>query len=415
MSHLAEVYALACGVPLDRPWMADTFYPLATPLDKVILIHSFAGGIKEENSQKQATFPAKIYDHFTEVIDLLRPMIEPAGYRFYQIGAPGEPVLPGIESLVGKTTLQQCAYLVKNAALLIGNDSQWAHVRGAESKPLVIVYGSTSKPHFPYWNDPARTLLIESHRRGAKPSYASHEGPKTINWITPETIANAALHLLDTPLRSLCRSLYIGEAYNQTIFELVPNVVVNPSVAAGAPFLVRMDYLHDEDKLAANLQLRKCAVVADQEIKLPLLAQLKPNIAQLKLDVAKLSPDWLKAVKRLGIPVQFFSNETDPAKIAALRLSLHAVCYFDQIVPPTKDTFVKGAAVYLNKELDTDLKWDTLRFKTHKFILSDDKVYLSKAHWQAGKNTPNTNQNSDLVIDLPTFWEETPHHYYFTT
>lgn len=432
MSHLAEVYALACGIPISKPEIADLFFPLDTPMDRVILIHSFAGGIKEEGGARQATAPAKIYDHFVEVIELLRPMVEPAGYRFYQIGGPNEPVLPGIESLVGKTTLHQCAYLVKNAALLIGNDSQWAHVRGAAGKPLVAVYGSTSKPHFPYWNDPAKTILIESHRRGGKPSYASHEAPKTINWITPEQIANAALSLLGTspaqlrnvitsspadyaPLSVSRRSLYIGEAYNQTFFELVPNVVVNPSLAPGAPFLIRMDYLHDEEKLAANLQLRKCGIVADQEIKLDLLTKAKANVAQLRLDVTKLSLGWIKAVKRLGIPTQFFSNELDPEKLAALRLALHGVCYFDQIVPLTKDAFLKGAAAYLNKELDKDFKWDTLRFKTHHYLLSDDKVYLSKAHWQAGRNTSNTVQNSDLIIDSVDFWTETPHHYFYTT
>ncbi len=364
--------------------------------------------------------PAKIFDHFAEVVELLRPLV--GDYRFYQIGAPGESMLPGVESLVGKTTLHQCAYLVKNAALLIGNDSQWVHIRGAEGKPLVAVYGSTSKPHFPHWNDPAKTVLIESHRRGGKPSYGSHENPKTINWIPPEQIANAAVQLLGikwpptmaTP-QSIRRSLYIGEAYTQGHLELVPNVVVNPSLAPGAPLIIRMDYEHNEEKLAANLQLRKCVVVADREITLALLTQFKPNIAQMRLDVTKLSADWIKAVKRLGIPVQFFTNELDPAKLSNLRLALHSVCYFDQVIPPTKEMFLKGAEVYLNKELDKDFKWDKLSFKTNRYILSDDKVYLSKAHWQAGKNTPNTNQNSDLIIDSPTFWEETPYHYYFTT
>jgi hypothetical protein len=225
------------------------------------------------------------------------------------------------------------------------------------------------------------------------------------------------------PAQTSHRSLFIGPAYNQHLVELVPNVIVAPTVQMSGPLVVRMDYIADdpalwkdaEAKLAANLQIRKCAIVSDREITIGLLAQLKSNIAQLQLDVTRLSPAWIKAVKRLGIPTGFFSNEQDAGKLSALRLALYDACLFDQVTRPTKEDFVKGAAVYLNKELDKDFKWDKLSFKTHKMLLSDDKIYLSKAHWQAGRNTPNTNQNSDLVIDTPAFWEELPSHYYFTT
>ncbi len=416
MSHLAEVYALACGVPLSKPEIMDTFFPLEHPIDKVILVHSFAGGIKEENGQRIALFGGKIFDHYDEVINLLKPIVEPAGYRFYQIGAPGEPALRGVESLCGRTTMHQCAYLVKNCALLIGNDSQWAHIRGAEGKPLVALYGPTSRPHFPHWNDPAKTTLIESHRRGGKPSYASQENPKTINWIPPELVSEAAIGLLR--IEGGCanhRSLFIGEAYNQHLVELVPNVIVDPRLNISGPLIVRMDYLHNEEMLFANLQHRKCAIVLDREIDLEKLKQVKPNAVQMRIELDKISADWIKAVKRLGIPIGFFTNERDAEKLAKLRLELHSVVLFDQIQPSTKEDFVKAAAGYLNKELDTPFKWDTLRFKTNKMLLSDNKVYLSKAHWQAGRPTPSVEQNSDFVIDNDTFWMEYPCFYFYTT
>lgn len=419
---LAETYALASAVLLGKPVMPDAFFPLDHPLDKVILIHAFAA---EQERPGLRAAPAKVYEHFDEVVALLRPILDPAGYKIFQIGAPGEPQLRGIESLVGKTNLHQCAYLVKNCAVLIGNDSIWAHVRGASNRPLVALYGSTGSPHFPHWRNLISTALIESHRGGKKPSFASHEFPKTINWITPESVANAALaFLLELPNHQPLnhRSLFIGQAYNQHLVELVPNVVVTPALQMSGPMVVRMDYVSSGDdtvwkdaegKLASNLQIRKCAIVSDREITLSLLAQLKGNIAQLQLDVTKLSPAWIKAVKKLGIPTGFFSNETDAGKLSALRLALYDACLFDQVTRPTKEDVIKGAAVYLNKELDKDLKWDTVRFKTNRMLLSDDKIYLSKAHWLAGKNTPNTDQNRDFVIDNAEFWAESPNHYYF--
>ena len=135
MSTLLETYALQCGVKIDKPWINTSFYPLPESMDKVILIHAFAGEIIEG----RATAPGKIYDHFNEVVELLSPIFNKYGYKMYQIGAGGEPTLKGVESLCGKTTFAQMTYLVKKCALLIANDSVWQHVRGSEDKPMVVV------------------------------------------------------------------------------------------------------------------------------------------------------------------------------------------------------------------------------------------------------------------------------------
>jgi len=413
MSTLAETYALSCGVALGRAQILDTFFPLDHPIEKTILIHAFAGKIKEEGGQRIAEFPAKIYDYYDEVVALLKPIVEAAGYKIFQIGGPGEPALKTVESLAGKTTVNQCAYLVKNCALLIANDSLWAHVRGHERKPLVAVYGATSNPHFPYEYDPAITFLIESHRSGKKPSYSSQESPKTINFIKPEDIVIKSLAVLglDSPMRR--QSIYINEIYLQPMIELVPSVVVDPRIAVPGPLILRMDYLHDEPKMVANLQIRKCAIVTSAEIDLQLLAQLKPNITAVKIEVNKISAEWLKGFKRLGIPATYYAIEPDPDKLAALRLALYDACLFDLFQDPTCEDFLKGVETYLNKPLDKSVKLDTLRFKSNKFLFADDKIYLSKAHWLAGRNTPNTGQNTDTVIDSADFWMDAPHYYFY--
>ncbi len=422
---LAETYALASAVPLDRPTMPETFYPTEHPIEKTILIHAFAGGWMEQNGQKVPAFPAKAYDHYDEVISLLRSIVEPAGYRFLQIGGPGEPPVRGVESMVGKTTLYQCAYLVRRCALLIGNDSMWSHVRGANNGALIVPFGPTSAPHHPYWHDPAKTSLIESHRGGGKPSYASHEGPKTINWIPPEEIADAAMWHLAIPGGSKRHSLFIGDLYNQSLIEMVPNVVVDPRLPLSGPLIVRMDYAAADGasqteaigKLVRNLQLRKCVLFLNREVDPNLLGQFKPQIHSMRVEVDQMSADWIRAVKRFGIPTGFVSVEKDPAKLADLRLRLYDVMHpggIDHHVEPTKDDFLSGAKRYLNKELDTALKVDSLSFKTRRLLLSDDKVYLSKAHWLAGKATPTPDQNSGTVIDSPDFWAGLHHQYIYT-
>lgn len=421
---LAETYSCASAVPLDTPRIADAFYPLEHPVEKTILLHAFAGGWVEQNGQKVPAFGGKIYGHYEEVLSLLRPIAEPAGYRFLQIGGPGEPPVRGIENLVGKTTIHQCAYLVKRAALLIGNDSQWAHIRGAYGGPLLVVYGTTSRPHYPHWKDPEKTVLIESHRGGGKPSYAMQENPRTIDWIRPEEVATAALHLLGLPSTLSRQSLFIGDAYHQSLVEMVPNVVVDPRLPLSGPLIVRMDYAPPDsaaqtaaiDILARNLQLRKCVLFLDREVPLNLLAQFKPQIHSMRVEVDQMSADWLRAVKRLGVPTGFVSAEKDPAKLADLRLRLYDVMHpggIDHLVESTREDFVAGAKRYLNRELDKDLKVDTLCFRTRKLLLSDDRVYLSKAHWLAGRPAPSPDQSAGTVIDSPDFWSSIHHAYVY--
>ncbi len=421
MSTLAETYALACGVPLDRPEIADTFFPLTHPLEKTILLHAFAGATMTMNNRLVAVAPAKIYEHFHEVVALLKPVVEPQGYKIFQIGGPNEPPVAGIESLAGKTNLHQCAYLVKRCALLIGNDSMWAHVRGAEGGAQVHIYGSTSKPHFPRWHGP-HAAFIESHRGGAKPSYQFAENPKTINLIPPEQIVNAALSFLPflpislsrPPLSVSRQSLYIGETYHQPAIELVPDGIVAPTVQMPGPLVVRMDYLFDEDKLLSNAQHRKCLVVTNREINPNLLVQLRSNLLSVRVEVDNVSPVWITQVRKLGVPLAFFCNEKDPEKLRQKRLAYYDACLFDHYVPPTRDDFLKSAGTYLNRAIDASAINEHLRFASNKFLLSDNKVYLSKAHWKAGRNVAGTHQNTGAVIDAPEFWEEQAHFYFFT-
>lgn len=415
MSTLAETYALQIGVLLDKPSTNEAFYPLDHPIEKAILVHSFGGKIVDTPQGKQIAFPSKVYDYYQEVIAIIKPILEPLGYRFYQIGAPNEPLVPGLEHLVGRTTIPQCAYLVKRCALLIGNDSQWAHMRGAFGGALVVAYGGTSKPHHPYWQDRDKTVLIESHRFGGKPSYQSMENPKTINLIAPEQIANAALSLLgQSPVTR--QSLSIGLAYNQPVIELIPDVVMDPRIQTPVAPIIRMDLHFSEENLAKNLQLRKCSIIVDREINIGILAQFRTNIESIRLEIDKLSQDWIRKVRRLGIKCAIMAVEKDDAKVQQMRLDYYDVLQptgFDRFVPPTLGDWKKETEKYTQKPLDPAIKIDSLSFKTNKFILSNGKVYLSQAHWKAGVAAASTNDNTGTVIDNNDFWAEAAHVYIF--
>lgn len=410
MSTLAKTYGLQMGVALDPagPTMGEAFYPLDHPVEKAIIVHAFGGKIVDTPQGKQAAFMSKIYDHYNEVVAMIKAPLEALGYKLYQIGTKDEPPLKGVELLLGRTSMLQCAYLVKRCALLIGNDSMWVHQRGAYGGNVVAVYGPTDvKNHGPEWNDPAKTVLIESHRSGKKPSYQSVENPKTINLITPESIANAALSLLGHP--SIAReSLSMGVMYNHPVIQLIPDVVMDPRVQTPVPPVIRMDLHFNEEYLAQNLQVRKCQIITNREIDINLLARLKPNIVAIRLEIDNLSPEWIKKVKKLGVQCGIMAVEKDDAKVLKMRLDYYDALLtgFDRYVPPTVEDWRKEVERYTQKPLPPDTKLDTLTFKTNNFILSEGKVYLSKAHWEAKQPAASTDANTGTVIDTPSFWEE---------
>ena len=412
MSDLATTYALQVGVPLHTPEISDAFFPLDWPIEKSVLIHGFGGAIVNGN---QATFPAKVYDYFGEVVSIIKPVLEKNGYKLFQIGAPGEPAIKGLEQLVGRTSIPQCAFLVKRCALLVCNDSLWSHLRGAYGGSLVTVFGPTSTPHFPHWKNDEKTVIIESHRFGKKPSFQSNENPKTINLIAPETVANAvfALNGFEKVKRE---SILMGQIYNMPVVELVPDVVIDPRVQISTVPIIRMDLHFNEENLAKNLSFKKCSIITNKEIDINILARFRGNIESIRIEIDGISPEWIRKVKRLGIKNAIMALEKDEEKIVKMRLDFYDVLQpmgFDRFLPPTVDDFKKESEKYMNKPLDKDIKLDSLFFKTNKFILSNGKVFLSKAHWRAGIAAQSTDDNTGKVIDTPDFWEEFAHFYIY--
>lgn len=397
---LLELYSLATGLKIGRQSLAESFYPL--PVEKYITLQASSG------------MAAKNYSYYGEVVNFLLPKLKQLGVSVVQLGGPEDQPVQGCIHLQGKTTLHQSNHILRNSQLHIGNDSWMAHRVGALKIPLVVCYGSTTVAnHAPFEYDATQTILIESHRFGRKASYQAQEAPKTINLIKPEDIANAALRLLGLP-QTTQESIFIGAAYQQPIIELVPDSVVAPNVQIPGNLIIRMDYAHNEKILAQNLSLRPCNVIASHEIDLAILGQLRQNIAAMRLEIDKISPGWIKEFKKLGIKTMYSCSEREPAKVAAMRLGYFDACFFDQFVPPTGEDFRRDAEKYLNKPLDSALKLDTLSFKSNKFLLSDNKVFLSKAHWKAGKNTPTTSHNTGQVIDDEDgFWSESAHFYLF--
>ena len=405
MSSLAETYALGAGVTIDKPSILEKFFPLEHDLSKVILLHASAGN---------NNFPAKIYDYFNEVITLIRPALDVAGYRIYQIGGAGEQPIKNITSICGQTSIHQTAYLLKRCALFFGNDSMNAHMAGAFDVPSVVVYGPTdAKNHGPYWKN-KNSIFIESHRFGAKrASYAAQEGAKTINQIPPEQIANAILSILGLE-QVKQKSLFFGDFYQHTILDIYPDAAIDPNFAKEGVVNIRMDYLHDEENLKKNLALRKCVVVIDKPINLDILRQFKPNVVGIKCKINPDFPKWIvRDIKKLGIQHLFYTENLDEATIAKMRLDFFDYCFFDAHQDATKQQFEEKVARYLNKKLDEPINYDKLWFASNKYIISSKGAFISKAALDAGTPIENFDYSHQKIIDNSEFWKEQNHFYIY--
>lgn len=404
MSSLAETYALQIGVKLDKPSIVEKFFPLDYDYSKIVLIHASAGN---NNA------PAKIYDYFNEVIALIKPKLDNAGYRIYQIGGQNEQPLKGIFYLCGQTTISQTAFLIKRCALLIGNDSMNVHIAGALDIPTVSIYGPTdAKNHGPYWKN-KKSIFIESHRFGVKrPSYSFYEQEKTINQIPPESISNAALNILNLQ-QSDRNSVFFGEYYMQTILDVYPDIVVDPNFAKEAPLNIRMDYHHDEEILFKNLSLRKCVIVMDKQINLDMLKQFKQNIIGIKCKINPSFPKWfIREIKKLGVQNIFYTENLDEETVNKMRLDYFDYCFFDNFKDKTKDDFEKSVKRYKNNN-DYVVDYSKLWHSSNKYIISSKGSFISKAAFDASSPIENFDYSHQKLIDSPNFWREQGHFYIY--
>ena len=392
MAHLIEEYALSCGLKINRPELYEAFFPI--PFEKFILIH--AGG----------AMPAKLYEYYSEVVQLIREPLTKAGYEIVQIGGQEDPRIANVVSLNGITNIHQTAYLIRNASLLLGNDSCNAHIASGLDTPLVALYGPTTvENHGPYFSSPGKAITLVADLEGKKPSFAPQEYPKTINRVKAEDVAQSVLDLLGIDYKINFKTIYAGLKFNSGGVDLVPNCVLPPQIAQNVIPQIRMDYLFDEEGLVANLRVRKQIIVTDRPINIEILKAFKPNILNILFEVKDDSTnEFISEVKKIGIPYTLYS------KLSGQELGKSKLDFFDfGVILELRYGFVKELS-------ENTLVNEKTQFKTNKFVVASNKIYLSKSHLKKEISTTSFGENTGYVIlDDPEFLEGAEYYYLFNT
>lgn len=374
---LLEAYSNSCGVKIpSKPVLPyATFFPL--PFSKYITFHPSSG------------MQSKNYDYYAEVLSLIFQDLQLKGFKIVQIGSKDDPFFQGCFDLRGQTDLYQATHVVKNAALHLGNDSVWAHVAGAYSVPVVVPFGATySNVCAPYYYD--KGIFIESHRKGKKASCAAYEEIKTINFIMPEEIGQAVLDLLKIDKKINRKTLFIGKDYTNFKINIIPSAPVIHTEFLNCIFDVRADIFYDPSVIAPIINSVKCNIHISQPETFDLgLLGNKKNVNSVILHVessgrAKASIPFLKFIKSNFNHLVEFEGDSNEVGMARMHL-------FD---------FNFNA----KEKVDSPIKEKHTLFKSTNLFYSDEKIYLTKWHYDMGLSQPSIDNNIGQVEDSSEFW-----------
>jgi len=415
---LVERYATACCATIGRQWALESFYPL--PITRYITLHASSG------------MAAKNYPHYDEVVSLLARILNAQNIQIVQLGGKDDAPVPGCVHLQGKTDYHQSCYILKGSLLHLCNDTWTAHRAGEIGIPLVALYGSTSVAnHSPYRFNAEKTALIESHRWGRNPSFASQEPVQSIGLIPPERVANEVLRILGITDLYPHQTRFKGLLSKHTVLDLVPNAVPAPTFLPELVLNVRMDLVHNEEVLAQVLATgRRINLLVNRPIaNLNLLGHYRPQILSYTHELG--APDtqlpslaYVGTIKSVLPHHAFFTREADAARLAHLRFQYLDHVSVEQAKDPTREDYLREALLYLNRadtpenrlDLERELAQTgggVLSFRTTRYVLSGNGIYLSYPHMTAGQSITSLADNVGKIVDDPLFFKDINHYTIF--
>lgn len=384
--NIVELYSLTSGQKIKKKNVLEKFYPLN--IDKYIVFQPFSK-------------PSKCFNYWQDVIDILHPILKEAGISILQIGLNSEPSIQGCVDLRGKTNINQCAYLISKAELVLSSDSFSSHLAGLYNKNIVVLISNNySQCVSPFFGDKSKQIILEPDRIKRKPSFSLDEGVnKQINEIKIEAIARAVCRLLNLTFDFPYETIYTGNSYTNQILESVPSSVTNVANMRIDNLIVRMDYEFSENVLEHQMQHCPVTIVTNKPINLELLKTYKPRIKQLFYIIDEnYNLDFAIGIQKLSIPLSMTTNLNEE-ELNSFKLEFLDVGLIQRKITKTKEEIIKNLPV------------EKLYYKSSKHTLYNGKLFSSKAAWLKNDSIPQLNQIQS-IIDTEEFWKESEYHLY---
>jgi hypothetical protein len=382
--HLLEQLALSTGVKISDPFIETNYYPLV--FDKYIVL---------ENGSE---IPSRSYGMWNDVIQEIKPYLDENKISIVQIGDQKDQLIPHAYDLRGKTTQKQIAYLLKKCLLHCSTNDFLLDIASSFKIPVVGMYGNTfADIAKPYWAEESKSVILESHRNGDKPTFLADENPRTINFINPEEISNSILKLLKIKFKNNKKTRFIGKNYFSHVLEVVPDFLPPASFNTDLIINLRMDYHFDLDNLLQWGSNKKINIFTNKIIDLNYLNAIKKNIVAIQQEVCtNLNQKYLNVLKSLQIPCATFTK--NERALGNLRMK-----YFDNQVNFLKDQTFDDFQTKSKKAFSPDVN---LYYQSNKLLLSKGKKYLTKYDYINNRDY----SGKDLrVVNSADFWADQDH------
>lgn len=350
--HILENLALNCGCKIKEPSVQQVYVPLE--FSKYITIDN--GDFVNE----------KTYDFFNGVLGIVRPFLLERGIKIIQISKLDKAeTINGVDRDVCATTFRQKAYLIYHSLLHVSVDSFSAQVSGLYNKKTVFVpsvlHEGNSKPFF----SSEKNLRVVQAEVEMKPSLFSPEQVKRVNQTKPEDIARAMLELLDIPFNFPYETVLIGNDFNRTVVESIPNATFQ--ISNNQTVDLRLDYYYDEQILATQLQLNKCHIVTNKIIPINILNGFKQQITKITYIIDNShDPRFISAVQKMGIKYSLCTYDIE-------NVEKYKIHYMDYGIITLKEKF--SFEQLIKNERNKDLKIDDLYYVSNKMLQNKEKVY----------------------------------------
>jgi hypothetical protein len=351
--------------------------------------------------QPFSKYPAKDYDYWQEVINLILPHLKAYNIEIVQIGGEKEKILENTYNTVGQTNIRQAAYIIKNSIIHVGTDSFGAHIASGFGKKIVALYSNNNINNVkPYWTKEEDMVLL-SPELECKPSYAAQENPKSINNIKPEKIAQAILKLLKIKnnLNTL-ETIYVGKVFNNKLFHIVPDHIVQRSSLIDH-CVSRMDILFNENNLRNQLKIMPCIIATNRPIDINILLENRTHVIGINCFIEdETNLEFIKQLKNANIKYQLYSylSEEDLNKYKLDYLDYGIIAKINLQHPKVEEI--------INK-----YKSNNLYYKSNNLILSKGNVFLSEKAFFDNKPVNSINENMQEFYDIKII-NENPEKFY---
>jgi hypothetical protein len=374
--NVLEKYASSCGVKLDSPTVASSYFPL--PYDRYIVIDN-----RNRNGMN-------VYDMYTDVIAYIAPVLKEHGIGIISLCKDTKSIIEKTRPYISLNKKQE-AYILDNSLLNVCSDNLSSYFSSALDVPSISLYATyPADINKPIWSE--KHLCIESKRSGNLPAYGVKEDPKSINFIEPEKIAQAVFDKLNIDKKIKWESIFIGDHYPVKIVEVIPDFVADPSFMKSRALNVRMDHHFDEKILCYWLKDRYLNILTDKPINIDILKYFKKNVAQFTVSINdEFTEEYLKSVQEIGIKLEIFCEDLD--KINEYRFK-----FFD---------FQVNDSDWKSKEDAGDELTDQTKFVTSKVVLSGGKKYSC---YESKKQEKELTGEPEVIYDTPEFWKELDHY-----